>query len=151
MKGHLLVGLLIFTAMIARAQSPIALPDPSGVTKSLAGLKGKYVLVDFWASWCLPCRKSNPELLRVYKRYRAKGFEIFGVSIDEDRTSWKKAIAQDQLPWTQVIERGWDGPVATAWKIQQVPASFLLDRQGAIVARDLTPAQLDARLTQLLK
>lgn len=151
MKWLLVLGLATLSLASVSAQTPIALPDPQGVTRTLAAFKGKVVLVDFWASWCPPCRKANPELVAIYSQFKTKGFEIFGVSIDEDRAAWKKAIAQDKLPWTQVIESGWDGPVASAWKLQQVPSSFLLDARGRVIARDLSPTQLRAKLIEMFK
>lgn len=107
----LLISAISFAQLKAGQDAPgISLSDVKGKLENLSDHKGKVVLVDFWASWCAPCRKANPNLVRLYKKYKQKGFEIFGVSIDENKTSWKKAIASDKITWPQVIETG-DGMV----------------------------------------
>lgn len=129
----------------------IALTDVQGSMKKLSGLKGKVVLVDFWASWCGPCRKANPALLKLYTKYRQNGFEIFGVSIDDDMAAWKKAITRDKITWIQVNDRGgWDGPAATAYKIEQIPTSYLVDKSGMIVAVDPSHEDLEKKIVELL-
>lgn len=130
----------------------IALTDVQGSLKRLSDQKGKVVLVDFWASWCGPCRKANPALLKLYSKYRQNGFEIFGVSIDDDKAAWKKAITRDKITWIQVNDReGWDGPAATAYKIEQIPTSYLLDKSGTIVAVDPSHEDLEKKVVELLK
>lgn len=130
----------------------IALPNSAGIIRKLSEHEGKVVLVDFWASWCGPCRKTNPALVKLYAKFKNDGFEIFGISIDDDKAAWKNAIIKDKMPWTHVLETGgWNGPVASAWKIQQIPSSYLLDRSGKLVAVDLSVPDLEKKIAQLLK
>ncbi|MEO5996165.1 MAG: TlpA disulfide reductase family protein [Chitinophagaceae bacterium] len=129
----------------------IALRDVKGGVRRLSEYSNKVVLVDFWASWCGPCRRSNPNLVRLYAKYKAKGFEIYGVSIDEDKAAWKKAIAKDNISWTQVIEVGaWDGRVASAWKVEQLPTSYLLSKSGIVVAVDPFGKDLEHKIVKQL-
>lgn len=130
----------------------IALPDSKGSIQKLSDHRGKVVLVDFWASWCGPCRKANPDLVKLYAQYRDKGFEIFGVSIDDEKRAWTKAIAADKITWKQVNEKGgWDAPVALQWKLEQIPASFLLDKDGKVVAIDPGKQDIEEYLKTVLK
>jgi thiol-disulfide isomerase/thioredoxin len=113
--------------------------------------KGKYVLVDFWASWCHPCRAENPNVLKAYHLYKDKGLDILGVSLDEDSAAWKKAVLEDKLPWTQVSDlKGWQNAVAVAYGIRGIPDNFLVDPNGIIVAKDLRGAELEQKLAELL-
>ncbi|HEY4149234.1 MAG TPA: TlpA disulfide reductase family protein [Chitinophagaceae bacterium] len=130
----------------------IALRDVNGKTLHLSDLKGKVVLLDFWASWCGPCRKANKGFASLYAKLKPKGFEIFSVSIDDEKGAWQQAIAADKITWLQVNDKGgWYAPVATAWKIEQIPATYLLDKQGKIVALDLEGRELEYRVNKLLK
>jgi thiol-disulfide isomerase/thioredoxin len=130
----------------------ISLKDASGNTQLLSAYKGKVVLIDFWASWCLPCRQSNRDLVKIYDLYKSKGFEIFGISLDEKADDWKNAVAKDKINWKQVTEPGgWDAPVAIAWKIEKLPSSYLLDREGKIIAIDPSKNQLIALLKKQLQ
>ena len=155
---YFLFATALFLSVIASAQpkigtlSPeITLKDVNGKEISLSSLKGKVVLIDFWASWCGPCRKSMKHLSAIYPALKTKGFEIYGISIDENTDDWKKAVAADKISWLQVNENGgWNAPVANLWKIDQIPTSYLLDKQGKIVARDLEGRQLEAKINQLL-
>jgi peroxiredoxin len=127
---------------------------PAGRPVSLAEYRGKYVLVDFWASWCGPCRAQNPYLRTAYQTYQAKGFEIISISLDEggSRAKWLKAIAEDQLPWAQVSDlRGFASETAKQYGVQAIPQNFLLDPTGKIVATNLRGDALQAKLAQLLK
>lgn len=130
----------------------IRLPDVKGNMLKVSDYRGKVVLIDFWASWCGPCRKANPELGKLYSKYNDKGFEIYGVSIDDEKRAWKKAIQADGIKWKQVnAPGGWEAPVALEWKLEQIPASFLIDQQGRVIALDPTKEEIENHLITLLK
>jgi peroxiredoxin len=132
---------------IGEAAKEIALKNPNGVEERLSDYKGKIVLVDFWASWCLPCRRSNRELQSLYSKYKDKGFEIFGISLDQNITDWKNAISTDRITWKQVSEMGgWNAPVALAWGIEQLPSSFLVGKDGKIIAVNPTKEEIEKHL-----
>jgi peroxiredoxin len=158
MKKLILVAslVLIFNAAIAQirpgSMAPeISLPNTKDSTINLSSLKGKVVLVDFWASWCGPCRQANPSVVRLYKRYKDKGFEVFGVSLDEKIPAWKKAIKKDKIKYTQVVDtEGWRSKAAAAYGVEGIPASFLLDKAGKIIAFDAEGKELDALVKKLL-
>lgn len=129
----------------------IALPSVNGDTIELSSLKGKVVLLDFWASWCGPCRASNKELVKLYSKFKSKGFEIMGVSLDDDRSKWKAAIAKDKITWLQVNEPGgWDAKTAVSWNISAIPTSFLIDKEGKLIAMDLYGKELEKALKYLI-
>lgn len=154
----LVMLLLVFSApaqQIANISDPrlqINLPDTNGDSISLASLKGKVVLLDFWASWCVPCRASNRKLVSLYKKYKGEGFEIYGVSVDEDKSDWKKAIAKDKITWLQVNDdEGNMGETIMKWNVTVIPTSFLINRKGDVVGIDLEGKELEAAIKQLLK
>jgi peroxiredoxin len=125
--------------------------DTSGKPVSLSSFKGKYVLIDFWASWCKPCRMENPNVLLAYERFKAKNFTVLGVSLDRSRDAWIKAIEDDKLVWSQVSDlKFWSNAVAQQYKIQQIPQNFLIDPNGKIVGKNLRGADLDSKLCALL-
>lgn len=127
------------------------LPNPEGEPVSLSSLRGKYVMIDFWAAWCGPCRKENPNVVRMYHRFKDKGFEILGVSLDQSKDKWVKAIADDQLPWVQVSDlQGWQSSAAQLYNIEAIPHTVLLDKEGKIIARNLRGAELEQKLESLL-
>jgi peroxiredoxin len=133
------------------AQAPeIELPNPDGDTTSLSSLKGKYVLVDFWASWCHPCRVENPHLVNVYEKYHSQGFEIFQVSLDKKKSAWVEAIEKDRLDWIHVSDlKYWNSAPAKLYQVQSIPANFLVDKQGKIIAKNLRGEQLEAELSKI--
>jgi thiol-disulfide isomerase/thioredoxin len=127
------------------------LNDVQGEPLSLAAYKGKYVLVDFWASWCRPCRAENPVVVEVYNRYKNRNFDIVGVSLDENYEQWVQAIQQDGLAWRHASDlKGWNSDIARMYDIQSIPANFLLNPQGRIIARDLRGADLARELEWVL-
>jgi thiol-disulfide isomerase/thioredoxin len=137
---------------VGTALPEISLPNVNDSVINLSSFKGKVVLVDFWASWCGPCRATNPSVVKLYNKYKDRGFEVFGVSIDDKKNAWIKAIKQDRIKYTQVNDTGgWYSKVAVAFKIEAIPASFLLDKQGNVVAIDAEGKELDKLVNDLLK
>ncbi len=129
----------------------IALPSANGDTIRLSALKGKIVLLDFWASWCGPCRTSNKSLTKIYSKYKDKGFEIFGVSLDDEPQKWKHAVQKDKVSWLQVNEPGgWQAKTAIAWDIMAIPTSYLIGKDGRLIAMDLEGKELEKALKYLL-
>ena len=125
--------------------------DTTGQQVSLSQFKGKYVLVDFWASWCGPCRKENHFLVKTFNKYKDKNFTVLGVSLDEDKEDWLRAIRKDELTWTQVSDlKGWENEVAQKYRITAIPRNFLLGPDGKILAKDLRGDALDEKLGELL-
>lgn len=125
--------------------------DPNGNPVHLSSLRGKVVLIDFWASWCGPCRRENPNVVRMYRRLKPKGLEIYGVSLDQDRNAWLNAIARDSLSWIHVSDlRQWQNAAARLYKVSGIPYTVLLDRKGVIVAKGLRGPELEARIEELL-
>lgn len=150
------IAMLLQLAALAQpkqgqAAAEIALPSVNGDTLRLSSLKGKVVLLDFWASWCGPCRVSNKNLVKIYEKYKPKGFEIFGVSLDDEKDKWKAAIKKDKVTWLQVNETGgWEAKVAQAWNLVAIPTSFLIDKDGRLLAMDLEGKELEKALKYLL-
>ena len=125
---------------------------PEGKQISLADYRGKYVLVDFWASWCGPCRQENPTVTKVYNEFKNKNFDILAVSLDEEKGKWLKAVQEDQLAWTQVSDpRGFEGDIARRYHIQAIPQNFLVDPTGRIVAVNLRGDELRTTLARFIK
>ncbi|OYU84211.1 MAG: hypothetical protein CFE24_07595 [Flavobacterium sp. BFFFF2] len=124
---------------------------PDGKELSLYSLQGKVILVDFWASWCGPCRRESPEMVQLYKDFKDKGLTIIGVSLDKEAAAWKKAIASDHLDWNQVSNlKEFQDPIAVLYKVEQIPTNFLLNDKKEIIAKDLHGADLRKKMAELL-
>lgn len=127
--------------------------DPKGKEISLSDAMGKKAtIVDFWASWCMPCRQENPNMVALYKEFHGKGLNIVGVSLDDDSKDWITGIAVDQLNWTHVSNlKKWDDPIAKKYNVSSIPATFLLDADGKIVAKNISGAELRKKVAELMK
>lgn len=125
---------------------------PDGLPLTLSGMRGKVVLIDFWASWCGPCRKENPNVVKVYEKYKDQGFDILSVSLDSNKDRWLSAIAKDNMTWAHVSDlKGWKNEVAQMYGISSIPATILLDKDGKILARNLRGPALEAKMKQIFK
>jgi peroxiredoxin len=133
-------------------QAPdLALPDVNGTPIALHSFKGKYVLVDFWASWCGPCRQENPNVVKAYNEFKNKNFTILGVSLDKDKDAWQQAIQTDQLTWTHVSDlKFWNSKAVDTFKFEGIPFNILIDPQGKIIAESLRGDELENKLKQVL-
>ncbi|MCG3166726.1 MAG: Thiol-disulfide oxidoreductase ResA [Bacteroidia bacterium] len=129
----------------------IVVNDPDGKQITLSSLRGKVVLIDFWASWCGPCRKENPNVVKMYQKYKDKGFEIFGVSLDREKEAWLQAIAADKLTWKHGSELAfWNSTFVKTYNIDGIPKAVLVDKNGIIIAKDLRGPQLEQKLAEVL-
>jgi len=130
----------------------IELPDPKGKMLKLSSLKGKVVLIDFWASWCRPCRMENPNVVKAYNKYKNKGFTVFSVSLDNNKEKWVAAIGQDGLIWPNHVSelKGWQSSVAGLYGVNSIPRTFLIDKEGKLVASNLRGEALESKLAELL-
>jgi peroxiredoxin len=129
----------------------IKLPSPDGKIISLSSLKNKIVVIDFWASWCGPCRREMPEMASLYKDFKDRGLEIYGVSLDDNADAWKTAIEHDHIQWIQVSElKKWDSAVVAEYGIEEIPQKILLDREGKIIAKGLSMSALRIKIQELM-
>jgi thiol-disulfide isomerase/thioredoxin len=130
----------------------ISMKNPEGKTINLSDLKGKYVLIDFWASWCGPCRKENPNVVRLYNQYKNKDFTVFSVSLDDNPIAWKQAIENDGLVWPNHVSDllKWDTPLISLYGFNSIPHTVLIDKEGKIIAKNLRGASLEQKLKEIL-
>lgn len=131
--------------------SDFSAPNPQGKIVGLKESLGKITIVDFWASWCGPCRVENPKMVALYKAFHSKGLNIIGVSLDKEASKWKEAIAKDNLTWTQVSNlKFWEEPIAIQYEVESIPATFILDASGKVIAKNLIGEELRAKIASLL-
>lgn len=129
----------------------ISQPDTSGINRKLSDLKGKVILLDFWGSWCGPCREANPKLVKIYDKFKAKGFDIFGVGAETQKKQWVAALKKDGLQWINVSDlKGDKNEAALMYNVGQYPTNFLIDKNGIIIAKDISIEELSKKLTELL-
>jgi thiol-disulfide isomerase/thioredoxin len=151
----LLFIVTVSEAQVANISDPrltIELPDVNGNKIALSSLKGKVVLLDFWASWCLPCRAANKHLVKLYAKYKSKGFEIYSVSVDDEKSDWLNAIKKDGITWTQVNQPGsFDSDAMQRWRVDGLPQTFLIDKNGDVVDINTPDRKLAAKVASLLK
>lgn len=137
---------------IGTAFPGLSLPDQQGKEISTKDYAGKVLLVEFWASWCAPCRETNPELVAIYKEFASSNFDILGVSLDKDREDWIRALEKDELIWENILAKeGFDNPMVKQLKIQYVPSNYLIDKEGNILGINLKPKALRKKLNELLE
>ncbi len=139
--------------MVGMEAPDIVMADAKGINRRLSDLRGKVVLIDFWASWCRPCRMENPNVVRLYRQYHDKGFEIFSVSLDNDYDKWVRAISDDHLEWPDHVSdlRGWSSAAGKLYGVSSIPATVLVDRDGKVLARNLRGQQLENKLKEIFE
>ena len=136
---------------VGKTVPELSMPDINGKAVSISSFRGKFVLIDFWASWCGPCRMENPNVVKAYNEFKAKNFTVLGVSLDKDKDAWKKAIAQDHLAWTQMSDlKYWNSQAVETFGFQGIPFNVLVDPSGKVIAESLRGEDLDSKLKQVL-
>lgn len=142
---------LLAKSAVGQIAPEFSMQDADGKQIALSDFRGQYVLVDFWASWCGPCRKENPNVVRIYHQYKDKNFTVFGVSFDKDKDAWMEAVKSDKLTWTQVSDlQGWNNAAGALYGINSIPHSVLLDTAGRVIAHNLTGDALEMKLKEIL-
>ena len=137
---------------IGKSAPELSLPDIRGKKINLSSFKGKYVLVDFWASWCVPCRHENPNVVQAYNKYKNKNFTILGVSLDKEKEDWLNAVEHDKLTWTQLSDlQEWNSLAVTTFNFNSIPFNVLIDPGGKIIGQGLRGPQLEQKLAEVLK
>jgi peroxiredoxin len=138
------------TATVGKVIPDFQQADPNGKMVSIQSFRGQYVLIDFWASWCGPCRQENPNVVKAYNRFKDKGFTVLGISLDKSKEPWLEAVRKDKLTWTQVSDlKFWSNAVAQQFGINSIPQNFLIDPNGIVIDKNLRGAALEDRLEQL--
>jgi len=139
------------TSDVGSMAPDFTLPTPEGNTFTLSSTRGKFVMIDFWAAWCQPCRHENPNVVALYGKYKDKGFDVVGVSLDREKDAWVKAIADDKLVWHQVSElKFWQSEIAQKYGVTSIPCTFLLNKEGKIIAKNLRGDELAQKLEELM-
>ncbi|HHB79775.1 MAG TPA: TlpA family protein disulfide reductase [Saprospiraceae bacterium] len=135
---------------VGQVAPDFTLEDTNGQPFSMSSLRGKVLLIDFWASWCGPCRRENPNVKRLYAKYHSKGFDVLGVSLDRKKASWLAAIQKDGLPWHHISDlKGWQCAASRLYKVRSIPSTFLLDKDGKIIAKGMRGPALEQKLKQI--
>jgi peroxiredoxin len=136
---------------VGKSVPDLSLPDVNGKKVSISSFRGKYLLIDFWASWCGPCRMENPNVVEAYKTFKGKNFTILGVSLDKDKDAWKKAISQDHLTWTHISDlKYWNSQAVETFGFQGIPFNVLVDPSGKVIAQELRGNDLENKLKEVL-